>query len=66
MRDHLALTVCFSRDRAPERENALEPVRDLYMYARSRSGGPIYGLYRQPYCHNFRDLGVKLHAQESV
>jgi len=42
------------------------PETYTYMYTRSRSGGPIYGLYRQSYCHNFRDLGVKLHAQESV
>lgn len=70
MRDHLALTVCFSGDLRLARKNIRPGPRRgptyIYIYVRSRSGNPVYGLYRQPYCHNFRDLGVKLHAQKSV
>lgn len=65
MRDHLALTVCFSKDWwTLERERENVHSGPTYMHARSRLGGPVYSLYRQPYCHNFRDLGVKLHAQK--
>lgn len=57
MRDHLALTVCFSTRSGPE-GNTLARSTERPI--------PFTALYREPYSHNFRDLGVKLHAAESA